>query len=144
MAYDWDKNEEIAIKLMGWKWMTFHGIPVKGAPGYPEECTVKQLFTPEALANPKWQEIFTGEATGQEPLSYTYCSSGFNAATVPNYFEDMKACELIEARLKSLGLINLFQTELERVERTRAEKKHEWRPSPRMLCVAALAAVANS
>jgi hypothetical protein len=72
-------NEELAIKLLGWKWIAFDGIPIRTAPGYPDQCRVRELFSPEEQASKGWQDFFAehnaSDATGDEPLSYAYCSS---------------------------------------------------------------------
>ncbi len=72
-------NEELAIRILGWKWMSFFDTPVKGTEGYPVKCRVRQLFTVEQLKSDDWQKFLQendcAEATGNEPLAYTYCSN---------------------------------------------------------------------
>lgn len=72
-------DEELAIKLLGWKWMSFIGTPVKSEPGYPEERRVRQLMSAKALKSEQWKQHLEEhegrEATGDEPLAYAYCSS---------------------------------------------------------------------
>ena len=84
-----DLDEELAIRLLGWKWMSFVSIPVKGTPGYPAQCRVRQLMSAKQLKMKEWQraldETEGREATGDEPLAYTYCSSGRSDATVPRF-----------------------------------------------------------
>jgi hypothetical protein len=75
-----DLHEELAIRLLGWRWMAFTGIPVKGTASYPKKCRVRQLFSKEQLATLTDAE----EATGDEPLSYAYCSS-VGPAIVPRF-----------------------------------------------------------
>jgi hypothetical protein len=74
-----DLTEELAIRLLGWKWMSFVGIPTRGTEGYPRECRVRRLFSPQELKDKRLKDYFQkhdlAEATGEEPLSYAYCSS---------------------------------------------------------------------
>lgn len=63
-----EMDEELAIKLLGWRWMAFDGVPVKGTPGYPESQTVRALLPPSMQ---KGRQV----ANGNEPLAYSYCSS---------------------------------------------------------------------
>lgn len=70
--------EHHAIKC-GWRWMSWVGIPVRGAEGYPVKCRVRQLISPRQLASPHWKRLFFEnkgrEADGTEPLAYAYDSS---------------------------------------------------------------------
>lgn len=81
--------EELAIRLLGWKWVSFVGIPVKGTEGYPNKCRVRQLMSAAQLKNKEWQAYLQdhqgADATGDEPLAYTYCSSGRNDARLPRF-----------------------------------------------------------
>lgn len=75
-----DIDEFIAEKLLGWKWIAYKGIPVRGTPGYPDQCVVRRFASPQLLANEKWAGILDRsggytDATGDEPLAYCYCSS---------------------------------------------------------------------
>ncbi len=92
-----EMTEELAVRLLGWKWMAFDDIPIKGTPGYPAECRVRQLFSAKQLANAKWRKYLeehnASDATGEEPLSYTYCSSGCNAARLPRFTILVDECE---------------------------------------------------
>ena len=84
-----------AEHVMGWRWYSFLSIPVKGTPGYPGTMRVRQFFSKAQLNNPKWQEFVDRSsvqpATGDEPLSYDYCSFGSTAAGIPNYLTDANA-----------------------------------------------------
>lgn len=74
-----DMHEELAIRLLGWKWVSFVGIPVRGTDGYPTPCRVRQLFSKEQIERETfktWLRDNQGaNASGLEPLSYAYCSS---------------------------------------------------------------------
>lgn len=74
-----DLHEEIAIRVLGWKWMSFVGIPTKSAEGYPAKRRVRELFSPKMLKSAEWQKYLAEnegrEADMTEPLSYCYCSS---------------------------------------------------------------------
>ena len=78
-------DELIAIRVLGWKWVSFIGTPIKGTACYPNKCRVRQLFSPEQMNTTGWQEsVFArdgGEVDGSEPLAYAYCSS--HAAAIP-------------------------------------------------------------
>lgn len=82
-------REELAIRLLGWKWMSFVDVPVPLTPGYPAKCRVRQLFSKAQLADPGWIEFLKdrsgAEATGDEPLSYSYFSSGGMVAQLPRF-----------------------------------------------------------
>ena len=82
-------TEELAVRLLGWKWMSFVGIPVKGTEGYPAKCRVRQLMSAEQLKSKEWQKHFQdhegADATGDEPLTYTYCSSGRRDVPLPRF-----------------------------------------------------------
>ncbi len=94
---DHGMDEEIAVRLFGWKWMSYVGIPIRGTEGYPKECRVRELFSPTQLKMPEWIEHFAKhegrEAEGTEPLAYCYCSS--SGWTVPPriVFLVMEACK---------------------------------------------------
>lgn len=72
-------DEELAIRLLGWKWISFVGIPVRETPSYPKKTRVRQLFSKSQLEGKDWEEFArkyeAKEATGEEPLAYSYCSS---------------------------------------------------------------------
>lgn len=82
-------DEELAIRLLGWKWMSFIGTPVKSSPAYPNLVRVRQLMSPKQLESKSWINYFNRtegrEATGDEPLAYTYCSSWCTAASIPKF-----------------------------------------------------------
>jgi hypothetical protein len=78
-------DELILTKLLGWKWMSFLGMPTNDHPNYRDPdvrekgLRVRELFSPKQLESQGWQEYFEKhegrEADGTEPLSYRYCSS---------------------------------------------------------------------
>ena len=75
-------NEAVAKTIFGWRWLSWIGIPVKGTPGYPKPCRVRQFMSPDAMRNQRWLDFWkrpdvgeVREADGTEPLSYVYCSS---------------------------------------------------------------------
>jgi len=75
-----DRELDILIaEMMGWRWVSFIDIPVRGTPGYPQECRVRRFFPPETLADEEWKSYLqkhdARDATGDEPLHYAYCSS---------------------------------------------------------------------
>jgi hypothetical protein len=82
------EREELCIRLLGWKWVSFIGIPHNEHPTYPAECRVRQLLSAKQLKNKYWREMLDANdaqpATGEEPLSYRYCSSQ-GPARVPEF-----------------------------------------------------------
>lgn len=72
-------DETVLTEVLGWKWIAFVGVPVKGTDGYPEKQRVRQLFSPKQLKSKQWIKILDQNdgrpATGDEPLAYCYCSS---------------------------------------------------------------------
>jgi hypothetical protein len=85
-----DIDAELAVRLLGWKWMSFMSRPVSSHPLYEtrQEIRCRQLFSPSQLADPRWSKYLAErdacEATGDEPLSYAYCSSN-GPAMVPTF-----------------------------------------------------------
>jgi hypothetical protein len=82
----------LAEQLFGWKWISWHGIPVRGTPRYPTKCRVRQLLSPEKAADPAWRDCLghradeKREAVGTEALAYAYGSNtGIAADNVPHY-----------------------------------------------------------
>lgn len=78
-------TETVLTQVLGWKWMSYIGTPVKGTFGYPAKQRVRQLFSPNQLKTEGWSE-FLEQAEGREadmtePLDYCYCSS--NGAAIP-------------------------------------------------------------
>ncbi len=87
-------DEFIAQHVFGWKWISYIGTPIRGTEGYPCKCRVRQFFSPKTLENKDWIEYFAEAkaqpATGDEPLSYSYCSSAA-PEMVPPYTSDRNA-----------------------------------------------------
>lgn len=69
----------VAKRLFGWRWMSYVGVPIKGTPGYPKKCRVRDFMSPKRMADDRWQAMLRDNesrpATGDEPLAYHYCSS---------------------------------------------------------------------
>jgi hypothetical protein len=84
-----EQNHQVAEALFGWKWMSWFGIPTHGTPGYPAKCRVREFMSPKVMASKRWLEHFAAfdgaEATGDEALAYSYCSSQ-GGECVPSYF----------------------------------------------------------
>ena len=80
--------EELAVKLLGWKWLSFVGQPTKDHPRYPDKIRVRQLFPPRQLDDAQWNAfLYKNEAqpaNGSEPLSYAYDSSN-GPARLPKF-----------------------------------------------------------
>lgn len=74
-------NEELAVRLLGWKWLSFMTRPSKSHPEYyiGKNIRCRRLFSPEELNSERWNDVFAErdarDATGDEPLAYAYCSS---------------------------------------------------------------------
>ena len=83
-----DINEELAIRLLGWKWVSFIGIPVRSTEGYPAKRRVRQLMSAKAMRDSGWQEFLEKhegrDAVGDEPLAYCYGSS-LGPAIIPTF-----------------------------------------------------------
>jgi len=76
-----DIDAELAVRFLGWKWMSFMSRPVSSHPLYEtrQEIRCRELFSPRQLASDTWVAWLKSkdarDATGDEPLSYAYCSS---------------------------------------------------------------------
>jgi hypothetical protein len=76
-----DIDAELAVRLLGWKWLSFMSRPVSSHPLYEtrQEIRCRELFSPRQLASDTWVAWLKSkdarDATGDEPLSYAYCSS---------------------------------------------------------------------
>jgi hypothetical protein len=77
-------TEELAIRLLGWKWVTIIGIPTKDHPQYPERIPVRQLLSPDQLKDPIWigylDRCDAQLSDGTEPLAYC---NGSSSAPLP-------------------------------------------------------------
>jgi hypothetical protein len=84
-----EQNHQVAEALFGWKWMSWFGIPIHGTPAYPAKCRVREFMSPKTMSSKRWQSFFAQhdgvEATGDEALAYSYCSSQ-GGERVPSYF----------------------------------------------------------
>lgn len=85
-----DIDAELAVRLLGWKWLSFMSRPMASHPEYEsgKKIRCRQLFSPKQLCDARWKSFFAKEdardATGEEPLSYAYCSSN-GPAIVPKF-----------------------------------------------------------
>ena len=93
-------NDVYATNKLGFVWMAFDGLPMRGHPEYDAgKIRVRQLMSPEQMKNQSWIDHFEAnngsEADGSEPLAYTYCSSGCSAAMVPDLVNDELTVEIM-------------------------------------------------
>ena len=99
-----EQDEQIAEKLFGWKWMAFDGIPIKGTSDYPRKQRVRQFLSGKQLKSKRWREHMKANegapAIGDEPLSYTHCSSGCTAEMIPPYTSDAGADYLVLCQVR--------------------------------------------
>lgn len=90
--------EAVNERLFGWKWMAFHGHPIReGGRTTPPPTRVRIFVGPQYIADPDWGWL--GEATGEEPLAYCYCSS--SGSPIPPVFraeDDIKVLNHIKKR----------------------------------------------
>ena len=69
-------DEVILQQVLGWRWMSFVGLPTRDTAGYPKVMRVRQLFSPTQLEDADWLERYDArDADGTEPRAYCYCSS---------------------------------------------------------------------
>lgn len=108
-------DEAVAEEFFGWKWMAYRGIPVRGTPGYPQECIVRQFLSVDAVKNPRWQEFLKEndgrETTGDEPLAYCYCSSQ-GPAIVPHFSGHHRDIATLEKELRRRKLWSQYRQHL--------------------------------
>jgi len=104
----------VAEELFGWKWLAYLGIPVRDTPGYPNKVLVRQFFSPGIEANKHWLDYFAHKgggfqpATGDEPLSYRYCSSQ-GPEMVPYFSGHQEAMRAMEEELDRRNLFDDYQ-----------------------------------
>lgn len=138
--------ELIAQEFYGWKWMRYLGMPTNDHPQYRtmdrETGIPVREFMPRLSekALESWNSRGIAEADMTEPLSYRYRSS-IGPAIPPDPLHCMQDLEHLERQLHRLDIVDPFETMLLRVKRNKEEHEHPWRPSPRMICVAAIAAL---
>jgi hypothetical protein len=96
----------VAEQIFGWRWLTYHGVPVRGTPGYPEQCAVREFFPPHAKGFDEMQL-----ATMSEPLSYAYGSS-VPPHYVPNYSGSYDSAHCVEVVMHKAGLWNQYRDAL--------------------------------
>ena len=72
-------HEQVLTQVLGWKWVSYIGVPVRGTAGYPAKCRVRSLMSPKTLKTENWIEYLKthegADADMTEPLEYSYCSS---------------------------------------------------------------------
>lgn len=99
-------DEEWVYGLLGWKWYAYQGVPVRSAPDYPKEQSVRVFVSPEYATS--WRDFIEQKctvATGNEPLAYMYCSS--SGAPDPPELNEKKCVSLFRKLTKKRGRIDL-------------------------------------
>lgn len=96
----------VAEEIFGWRWLRYHGVPVRGTPGYPEHCYVREFFSPHTKDFDAMQP-----ATMSEPLSYAYGSSS-PPAYVPNYSGSYDSAHCVEVMMHKAGFWNQYRDAL--------------------------------
>lgn len=139
----------IAAEFFGWRWLAFTGRPTREHPEYRTEnadkILVRQFFPPRKTMHKNWDRWFaenpTQPATGEEPLSYCYCSS-HGPHMVPHFsghdhefravIEELEQRRKFDEYLKHLGNI------------VGSDKPNKiFRAKPEERCIAALAAIGS-
>ena len=64
---DAELREQLAIKLLGWRWISFFGVPVQSHHDYPDEMRVRLFVSPTA-----YRKADDRDADGTEPLEHRY------------------------------------------------------------------------
>lgn len=95
-----DLQRDVAERVMGWRWVAFEGVPTRDTAGYPAKCRVRMFCPPDMIESNA--DTWIGEATGDEPLSYKYCSSS-PAPFVPDWHSDPGAAWQVVERMRELG-----------------------------------------
>lgn len=110
-------SQAISQAMFGWRWVSFQGIPTIDTDGYPNETRVRQFFSPEQLAHQQWIDYFAkhggADATGDEPLSYRYCSS-YGPACYPDFAADENEFRKVASKLVEANLWDKYVAELKR------------------------------
>lgn len=142
-----DLDFVIACELFGWKWMAYHGIPIKGTAGYPAKCRVRQCFPKESQENTDWQQYLAtwegAPATGEEPLAYAYCSSQGPAMPLP-YSSSLDSARLIEQELEKRGQLVHYLLNLCLDVNRGGMAMHVLKATPEQRCLAALKTIGSS
>jgi hypothetical protein len=130
----------VAQELFGWKWLAYQGTPVKGTPGYPKHQTIRRFFPPDIMQQEAWHKHFqklggVSDASGNEPLDYSYCSSN-GPHDVPHFSGHESAVRQMETELLRRGLLKRYQESI-------AEVTDEELPSCEDRCIAALIAIGS-
>lgn len=132
-------DEAVAEELFGWEWLAFEGVPVRGTPGYPNKCRVRQFVPPKKERHKSWNEC--AKADGSEPLSYRYCSS-YGPDCVPHFSGHEDAVLAMEKEIHRRKLWDDYQGFL--AAQIGSDKSHKLRfATCEQKCIAALAAVGS-
>lgn len=141
-----DLDRYVAEELFGWKWIAFHGHPIRGRERCtPPKCKVRQFFPPDIFKNERWKEHFENSqwapATGDEPLAYCYCSS-MGPHTVPHFSGHEHDCVAMEKEIRKRKLWKEYRECLAgQIGSDDEERLHFANCESR--CIAALAAVGS-
>lgn len=133
----------VACQIVGWKWVSYLGLPMTSHPQYREarkgkqfEIRIRRLLSPFQVADRDWQKHLTDndvrDSDGTEPLDYCYCSSGGYA------WPDHKIAGQAEDILREHELFDDFLHVLTLVPRTEQEKRDPHLVSERVRLLAAL------
>lgn len=128
MTDDQNLDEQVAVNMFGWKWMSWMGTPTHSTPGYPKACRVRQLFSPKLFTGDLWVEFWKSregrDATGDEALSYRYSSSR-GPERVPRFggSEDILVLEEVRTNWPTKR-VDLFREVLEQIWLSRWENNH--------------------
>lgn len=149
MAITANLDERVAEEFFGWRWMAFTGTPVRGADGYPNKTTVRQFFPPDSDLSEDWRKYLekhgASPASGNEPLSYRYCSS-CGPHVVPHFSGDENALKHVERELDNRNSWDKYQEMLvDQLEAFDSQGKVDGKKlraaTCEQKCIAALAAV---
>lgn len=138
-------DEAVAEELFGWKWLAFTCRPTRSHPEYPKEMRVRRFYPPVESLGKQWAAYFKEHphepATGDEPLSYCYCSSN-GPHMVPHFSGHEDAILQMEKELHRRKLWDDYQGFL--AARVRSDDTAKLRfASCEDKCIAALAAVGS-
>lgn len=93
-------------EMMGWRWLSFVGRPVRSTPSYPKECRVRQEFPPESQLSQRWldylAELKAAPSVGDEPLAYCYESS-MGPHQKPPWTTDIDAAWQVVEKMQERG-----------------------------------------
>lgn len=108
-------DHAVAEEFFGWKWIAVTDIPVRRTPGYPNRMRVRRFVPPDVFTNKRWKDYLAeaevGDATGDEPLDYCYCSSN-GPHMVPHFSGHRDAVEAMEKELRRRKLWDKYRKQL--------------------------------